>query len=103
MIFMVLSDRYGGKPRPSILKRTLLYVAIFGFGTLLISALLGFATTSIAESVLPASKSSRTKKRSGKKKSSKGRKPTKSRSGKKSYKGSSKAQPDRANEGAISP
>ena len=100
---MVLSDRYGGKSRPSILKRTLLYVAIFGFGALLVSALLGLVTTSIAEAILPPSKSVRTKKRTGKSKSSKARTSSKSRPGKKSYKGSSKAQPDRANEGSISP
>ncbi|MFP6687064.1 MAG: hypothetical protein VB934_20240 [Polyangiaceae bacterium] len=85
---MVLSDRYGGKPRPSLLKQTLRYVAIFGFGALLLSALLGLVTTSIAETILPPSKA---------------RTPSKSRPGKKSYKGSSKAQPDRANEGSISP
>jgi hypothetical protein len=85
---MVLSDRYGGKPRPSIVKRTLLHIAVFGVGALLISALLGFVTTSIAESVLPSAGTSTRSKKAG---------------ASKSGKGSSKARRGRANEGAISP
>ncbi len=51
---MVLSDRYGGAKRPSILKRTIIYVASFGLGSLLIAALLSLAFVSLAEGVLPA-------------------------------------------------
>jgi hypothetical protein len=76
---------------------------MFGFGALFVSALLGLVTTSIAEAVLPSNQSLRTKKRTGNSKSNKARTSSKTRPGKKSYKGSSKAQPDRANEGSISP
>ena len=95
---MVLSDRFGGKPRPSNVKRTLIYVAAFGIGSLLVSLLLGFTATSIAETVLPSAKSSRAKKRSSKaNKGPRGR--LKGVTGKRG----SKASEDRANEGSINP
>jgi hypothetical protein len=50
---MVLSDRYGGKPKAGVLKRTLLYVVAFGLGSLLLAAGLSFAMVSLAEGLLP--------------------------------------------------
>jgi hypothetical protein len=50
---MVLSDRFGSQgPQQGLLKRTLVYVAGFGLGSLLIAGLLSFALVSIAEAVL---------------------------------------------------
>lgn len=51
---MVLSDRYGGTKRPSIVKRTVIYVVSFGLGSLLIAALLSVAFVSLAEGLLPS-------------------------------------------------
>ena len=51
---MVLSDRYGGAKRPSIIKRTVIYVASFGLGSLVIAALLSVAFVNLAEEVLPS-------------------------------------------------
>ncbi len=53
---MVLSDRYGGKPPPSLGKRTLIYVLSFGLGALLVVAVLSFTMVSIAEGLLPKAK-----------------------------------------------
>lgn len=53
---MVLSDRYGGKPPPSLFKRTLVYVLGFGLGALAVVAVLSFTVVSIAEGLLPAAK-----------------------------------------------
>jgi hypothetical protein len=50
---MVLSDRYAGKPRPTLLRRTLIYVLSFGLGALLLVGVLGFTMVSIAEGLLP--------------------------------------------------
>ncbi len=53
---MVLSDRYGGKPPSSLLKRTLIYVVSFGLGALLVVGVLSFTMVSIAEGLLPKAK-----------------------------------------------
>ena len=53
---MVLSDRYGGKPRASLLRRTLIYVLSFGLGALVLVGVLGFTMVSIAEGLLPKAK-----------------------------------------------
>jgi len=46
---MVLSDRFGGKPKPSLLKRTLLFVALFGLGALAIPVVISFVLVSLVE------------------------------------------------------
>ncbi len=53
---MVLSDRFGGMPRRSLLGQTLLYVLGFGFGALLVVGVLSFTMVSIAEGLLPDDK-----------------------------------------------
>ena len=53
---MVLSDRFGGKPRPSLLKRTLIYVLGFALGSLMLVGILSFTMMSIAEGVFPPPK-----------------------------------------------
>lgn len=50
---MTLSDRFAGRPRAGLFARTMLYVAAFGGGTLLLSALLGFISVSLVESLSP--------------------------------------------------
>mgnify|MGYP001424982043 CR=1 FL=1 len=91
---MALSDKYGGKPRPSLVKRTLAYIAVFGLGALLIATVLSFTLVSIAESVLPPAKSRRnTTKASDKTPESKKDS---------DKKGTSKARRGRANDGPKS-
>ncbi len=53
---MVLSDRYGGKQRATLARRTLLYILSFGLGALLLVGVLGFTMVSIAEGLLPKPK-----------------------------------------------
>jgi hypothetical protein len=53
---MVLSDRFGAKPKPSLMKRTLIYVLSFGLGALLIVGLMSVTFVTIADSLLPSSK-----------------------------------------------
>ena len=53
---MVLSDKYGGKPQPSLVKTTLLYVLSFGLGALIIVGILSFTFVAIADSILPGDK-----------------------------------------------
>jgi hypothetical protein len=53
---LVLSDRLGSPAPRSLLKKTLIYVLAFGLGALALSALLGFALTSLAEGMLPKPK-----------------------------------------------
>ena len=50
---MVLSDKYGGKPRGGLLKRTLIYVLSFGLGALLVVGILSFTMVAIADGLLP--------------------------------------------------
>jgi hypothetical protein len=51
---MVLSDRFGGKPRPSIMKQTLLYVLGFGLGSLALVGVLSLTMVAIAEGIMPS-------------------------------------------------
>lgn len=53
---MVLSDKFGGKPQPSLVKTTLLYVLSFGLGALIIVGILSFTFVAIADSILPGDK-----------------------------------------------
>lgn len=46
---MVLSDRLGGAPRPSIVRKTALYVLGFGLGALAVAVVLSFALVSATE------------------------------------------------------
>jgi len=51
---MVLSDKYAGKPKPNLFKRTLIYVLSFGLGALVIVAILSFTMVAIADGLLPS-------------------------------------------------
>ena len=53
---MVLSDKFGGKPKPSLARTTLLYVLSFGLGALIIVGILSFTFVAIADSILPGDK-----------------------------------------------
>jgi len=59
---MVLSDKFGGKPKPSLVKQTLLYVLSFGLGALIIVGVLSFTFVAIADSILAGDKSKTTAK-----------------------------------------
>ncbi len=53
---MVLSDK--AKPRAGILKRTIIYVLGFGFGSLAIAGVLALSMMSIADAVIPSKNAS---------------------------------------------
>ena len=53
---MVLSDRFAGKPRPSLAKRTLLYVLGFGLGSLAFVGIVSLIMVSVTEGIFPAPK-----------------------------------------------
>lgn len=59
---MVLSDKFGGKPKPSLVKQTLIYVLSFGLGALLIVGVLSLTFVTIADSLLPGDKAKSTAK-----------------------------------------
>ena len=50
---MVLSDKFGGRPKPSLLRKTLYYVLGFGFGSLALVGVLSLTFVAIAEGLLP--------------------------------------------------
>ncbi len=50
---VVLSERYGGRARRSIGKRTAIYVTAFGLGSLVVAAGLSLAMVGIADGMLP--------------------------------------------------
>ena len=50
---MTLSDKFAGRPRAGLFARTMLYVAAFGGGALVLSALLGFVSVSLVEALSP--------------------------------------------------
>jgi hypothetical protein len=57
---MVLSDKFGGNPKPNLVKQTLIYVLSFGLGALLIVGVLSFTFVTIADSLLPGDKNKST-------------------------------------------
>lgn len=79
---MVLSDRFGGKPKPNLAKQILLYVLSFGLGALVIVGVLSFTFVTIADTLLPGDKSKSTAKQSEDgSDAADGKRPSKSRRG----------------------